>query len=175
MSVPLVFPTSLSATSAALNHADRAASAVVSRLTYAQDTPVTRRVVTIAGKRHAAIAVGERYVLWPAEAAPVRFGRIQTVQAETCRWHLGLRGSGGALPELAVMGSYDGLKEVLKALVRELLADRFLPMRHRVRSTSPSHPSPARRASALSTPAAPAAPRRAQADQASRSMWWFWR
>ncbi|HYE04865.1 MAG TPA: hypothetical protein VEL07_05010 [Planctomycetota bacterium] len=172
MSAPLVFPTSFAATAAALDHADRAASAVVSRLTYAQDTPVARRVVTIAGRRHAAITVGGRYVLWPAEPAPMRFGRIQTVRAETCRWQLGVLGSGGALPELAVIGIYEGLKEVLKALVRELLADRFLPLRHRVRATSPNESSPARRASASPAPAGAA---RAQADQASRSMWWFWR
>ncbi len=172
MSAPLVFPTTFSTTGAALDHADRAASAVVSRLTYAQDTLVARRVVTIDGQRHAAITIGERYVLWPAEPAPMRFGRIQTVQAETCRWHLGLRGSGGALPELAVIGCYDGLKGVLKALVRELLADRFLPMRHRGDSPSSAGPSSAKPSSAKPAPARVAP---AQPDQASRSMWWFWR
>ncbi len=143
MSAPHTFPTTFTATLAALDHADRAVSAMLSRLTYAQDTSVARLVITMDGRRHAAIAVGERYVMWPSPPAPMRFGRQQTVQAESCRWHLALRGAGGALPELAELGRHEGLKAALKALVRELLADRFLPMRHRVASSPARGPATA--------------------------------
>ena len=111
----------------ALEWGERATRAVLTRLAYAQHTTVERTAVIDDGACLAALLVGGRYVVWPEVPRARRFGCWRTIDADALAWRLALRADGAQTP----IGRYDALGEVLKALIRELLCDRFLPMRHR--------------------------------------------